>query len=248
MTAERQPDPVKVTRPRGRPRLDIDPDAVADAVAELFSEGGIDAVSILDTAEKLSVSRATLYRTVPTKEHLLGILFERSTGELTEISRATLAETEGAAERLQVLVRLQVDAAIRMRRYMPVFFGGGDLPPDVFERWHKWSRDFEEIWVDVVKENLDEGLLPDGDPVVTARLLLGSCIWVSRWYRPTDKYDPEFIADTAASLVAAMQSGRASRAKTAPKKAAARKPAAKKTAAKKTATKKTGATKTAAKK
>ena len=55
----------------GRPRLTIDRDAVADAVAELFAEGGYEAVSIVDTAEKLSLSRATLYRTVPTKEDLL---------------------------------------------------------------------------------------------------------------------------------------------------------------------------------
>jgi AcrR family transcriptional regulator len=205
MTAERQPAPAKGTRPRGRPRLDIDPDAVADAVAELFTEGGIDAVSILDTAEKLSVSRATLYRTVPTKEHLLGILFERSTSELTENARSTLAETEGAAERLEVLVKLQVDAAIRMRRYMPVFFGGGDLPSEVLARWHKWSRDFEEIWVDVVTENMRAKLLPQGDPVITARLLLGACIWVSRWYRPTDKYDADTIAETAVNMVKAMQ-------------------------------------------
>lgn len=205
MTAEPQSGPPKGTRPRGRPRLDIDPDAVADAVAELFAEGGIDAVSILDTAEKLSVSRATLYRTVPTKEHLIGILFERSTGELTENARSTLAETEGAAERLVVLVQLQVDAAIRMRRYMPVFFGGGDLPSDVVARWHKWSRDFEDIWVDVVTENMNEGLLPQGDPVITSRLLLGACIWVSRWYRPTDKYDADTITETAVNMVKAMQ-------------------------------------------
>jgi len=205
MTAERQPDQPEGTRPRGRPRLEIDPDAVADAVAELFAEGGIEAVSILDAAEKLSVSRATLYRTVPTKEHLLGILFERSTGELTKASKAGLKETDDPAERLLVLVRLQVDAAIRMRRYMPVFFGGGDLPPEVFERWHKWSREFENIWVSVVKENMEAGLLPQGDPVVTARLLLGSLIWVSRWYRPSDKQSPESIAQAAVDLVQAIQ-------------------------------------------
>jgi len=206
MTAERQPER-QGTRPRGRPRLEIDPDAVADAVAELFAEGGLEAVSILDAAEKLSVSRATLYRTVPTKEHLLGILFERSTGELTKAARASLKETDDPAERLLVLVRLQVDAAIRMRRYMPVFFGGGDLPPEVFERWHKWSREFESIWVGVIKENMDAGLVPPGDPVVTTRLLLGSLIWVSRWYRPTDKHNPESITQAAVDLIKAIQAG-----------------------------------------
>lgn len=219
MTAEPTP---KKTRPRGRPRLDIDPDAVADAVAELFAEGGLEAVSILDTAEKLSVSRATLYRTVPTKEHLIGILFERSTGELTRNARATVKEIEDPAEQLLNLVRLQVDAAIRMRRYMPVFFGGGDLPPDVFERWHKWSREYEKIWVSVVKNNMEAGALASADPVITARLLLGSCIWVSRWYRPKDKYSPEEITEVALNLVRSLQTS-AKPAKKA-KKGAARAP------------------------
>lgn len=213
----------KPTRPRGRPRLDIDPDAVADAVAELFAEGGLEAVSILDTAEKLSVSRATLYRTVPTKEHLLGILFERSTGELTESARTIVSEMDDPAEQLLQLVRLQVDAAIRMRRYMPVFFGGGDLPPDVFERWHRWSREYETIWVDVVKDNMDAGRLAEADPVITARLLLGACIWVSRWYRPKEQYEPETIIETAVALVKTLQVKRPRKKVVASPKATARK-------------------------
>jgi AcrR family transcriptional regulator len=223
MSAEPTP---KTTRPRGRPRLDIDPDAVADAVAELFAEGGLEAVSILDTAEKLSVSRATLYRTVPTKEHLIGILFERSTGELTQNARAIAKEVDDPAERLLSLVRLQVDAAIRMRRYMPVFFGGGDLPPDVFERWHKWSRDYEKIWVSVVKQNIDAGTLASANPVITARLLLGSCIWVSRWYRPKDKFSPDEITEVAVDLVRALQAPQAKPATKAKKAQPAKKTAA----------------------
>jgi AcrR family transcriptional regulator len=71
---------------------------VADAVAELFAEGGYEAVSIPGTAEKLSVSRATLYRTVPTKEDLLGVLFERSTREITQRIRAVIADHEGRCD------------------------------------------------------------------------------------------------------------------------------------------------------
>ncbi|QTJ70720.1 TetR/AcrR family transcriptional regulator (plasmid) [Rhodococcus sp. ZPP] len=189
------------TQKRGRPKLDIDPDAVADAVAELFAEGGVDAVSMVDAAEKLQVSRATLYRTVPTKEHLLGVLFERSTRELTERAQAVVDTHEHAWEQLHGLVRILVDAAIRMRRYMPVFFGGGDLPGEVFFWWHKWSRDFESLWVGVVAAAMREGYLTDADPLVTARLLLGECIWVSRWYRPAESYDVEIITDAVLKLL-----------------------------------------------
>jgi hypothetical protein len=87
-----------------------------------------------------------------------------------------------------------------MRRYMGVFFGGAGLPPDVFERWHDWSKQFEGMWVGVVSRAMNNGTLAKADPVITARLLLGECIWVSRWYRPSEQYSPEEIAETVIAL------------------------------------------------
>jgi hypothetical protein len=40
-----------------------------------------------------------------------------------------------------------------------------------------------------------------GDPVVAARLILGMLIWVSRWYRPSEKVTPDEIADAAIHLL-----------------------------------------------
>jgi AcrR family transcriptional regulator len=188
-------------RPRGRPRLAIDRDAVADAVAELFAEGGYEAVSIVDTAEKLSVSRATLYRTVPTKEDLLGVLYEVRTRDITERIKKAIRETDDPAEQLARMVRLQAEAGVEMRRYMPVFFGGGDMLPDVFARWHAWSRQFEKMWQRVIEANMRAGYLDEGDPLITTRLILGMLIWVSRWYRHSEKITAEQIADAALHLV-----------------------------------------------
>lgn len=188
-------------RPRGRPRLTIDRDAVADAVAELFYEGGYEAVSVVDTAEKLSVSRATLYRTVATKQDLVGVLFERNTREIEEKVRAAIADIADPAECLTELVRLQADAAVQMRYSMPVFFGGGDLPKDVLQRWHSWSRRFEKMWLSVVEANMEAGYIEKSDPIITTRLILGMILWVSRWYRPNEKITSEQIADEAVRLL-----------------------------------------------
>jgi AcrR family transcriptional regulator len=192
---------VESPRPRGRPRTEIDPDAVADAVANLFMEGGMDAVSIVSAARKLDVSRATLYRAVPTKQDLLGILFERSTGELTEMATMTMEADIPVAERLRRLVELQVDGAIRMRHYLSVFFSGADLPVEVVERWHPWSREFEGLWTQCVEEAMDAGVLARSNVVVATRLVLGMCIWVSRWYRPGEGIESADIAESAIALL-----------------------------------------------
>jgi AcrR family transcriptional regulator len=164
-------------------------------------EGGMEAVSIVSAARKLDVSRATLYRAVPTKEHLLGILFERSTRELTELATAAMEADAPVAERLCRMVELQVDGAVRMRHYLSVFFGGADLPADVFERWHGWSREFEGLWTECVEEAMDAGVLARSNVVATTRLILGMCIWVSRWYRPGEGIEPADIAQSAIALL-----------------------------------------------
>jgi AcrR family transcriptional regulator len=179
----------------------IDLDAVADAVAGLVIDGGEKAISIVGAAERLDVSRATLYRLVPTKEDLVGIMFERATKHQTEVMSEVVDSDVSVRDRLIRLIEMQVEAAVRMRGYMPVFFGGEGLPADVFQRWHAWSRDYEATWHDCVKEAMAEGVLETADVRTTTRLLLGMCLWVSRWYRPEDGMEIEHIARVAVSLI-----------------------------------------------
>jgi AcrR family transcriptional regulator len=191
-----------VRRGRGRPRRGIDREQVADVVEALFEEGGYDAVSIEETAKRLTVSRATLYRTVPSKEHLLAILFERMTTELYDAARVIVENTElSPRERLDQLVRAQIDAAFRQRNYLLVFFGGGNLPAEDFEKWQTWRRKYEGLWLQVISEAVEAGDLPDDDPKLITRLLTGMTTWVARWVRPNGPYDSKHIADVALRLV-----------------------------------------------
>ena len=189
------------SRRRGRPRTAIDLEAVAEAVAGLVIEGGGKAVSIVGAAEKLDISRATLYRVVPTKDDLVGILFEYGTRQQSELMAAVIEADLPAGQRLHRLVELQIEAAVRMRGYMPVFFGGAGLPEDVFDRWRAWSRDYEAMWAQCVEQAMDEGVLVRDDVIVTTRLLLGMCMWVSRWYRPDEGIEVADIASSALSLL-----------------------------------------------
>lgn len=198
------PKPEHVEPPRrlrGRPRLAIDRDAVADAVADLYAKGGYHAVSIVEAADKLGVSRATLYRSVATKEELVEILFERCTTELSERTRAAIAGADTPAGQLAAMIRVQAHAAVQMRRYLDLVVGGVGLPPNVYARWQSWSRQIEKLWVAVVRDSMTGGHLEEGDPVVTARLILGMIVSTSRWSQPREKIGPDEIADAAIQLI-----------------------------------------------
>lgn len=197
-------------RKRGRPPRTIDNDAVVDAIERLFAEGGIDAVTIERTAQEISVSRATLYRTVPSKEHLLGILFERMTQDLGNAARAaTQAEGLTTRQRLEGLVRVQIQAAVQMRDYLFVYFDGTWLPEGVYDNWRHWTHEYEQVWFDTVGAAIADGDLPDGEPKIITRLILGMTIWVANWFRPEEGFSADDVADHAVALLDAAAAGSA---------------------------------------
>jgi len=193
--------PERGGRSPGRPRVEIDLVKVTDCAAQLFAEGGFDAVSIEAIAERLSMSRATLYRRIQSKDDLLVMLFERSTEELERAATALVEEGKEPADELFTLVRLHVGTAIDTRNQMTVFFGGAGLPRDVFKRWQAFSRRYETLWCRAVQRSMEAGVLPPGDSVLTTRMLLGMIIWVARWYSPSEPYGKEQIADAAVNLI-----------------------------------------------
>lgn len=185
----------------GRPRRVIGMEDVANAAAELFAQGGYDAVAIEAVAQRLSVSRATLYRTVPTKEHLLGIVLEWYTTDLGRRAKEFLDSEADSRAALTGLLRIQVDAAIRTKDYFAVLAGGTGVQSDTYHRWQAWSRDYEALWKSAVEKAMEAGVLAPSDPVVATRLLLGMAIWVSRWYRDTEGYSAEDVSDAAVKLI-----------------------------------------------
>ena len=195
--------PAAPPRKRGRPPRAIETEAVIDAVERLFAAGGIDAVTIERTAGELGVSRATLYRTVPSKAHLLGIHFERMRQELDRAAReATGAAGATPRERLVGLIRVQIEAAVRMRDYFFVYFDGTQLPEGVYQDWRRWADDYEQVWIETVQAAIRAGDLSPGDALLTTRLILGMTIWVANWFRTKEGFAPAEIQDRALELLA----------------------------------------------
>ncbi|MEW6471194.1 MAG: TetR/AcrR family transcriptional regulator [Actinomycetota bacterium] len=189
-------------RKRGRPPRTIEPDAVVDAVERLFASGGLDAVTIERTAAELGVSRATLYRSVPSKADLLGLHFVRMTQELDRAARqATSARGATPRERLIGLIRVQIQAAVKMRDYFFVYFDGSQLPEAVYRDWRRWADDYEKVWIKTVGNAIRSGDLSPGDTLLTTRLILGMTIWVANWFRTREGFTEADVEERTLELL-----------------------------------------------
>ena len=63
----------------------------------------------------------------------------------------------------------------------------------------------KRVYVDLIRETLKElqteGNLKDVDPTVAAFSLLGTILWVARWYLPTGRLTSENIAEEIGKIV-----------------------------------------------
>ncbi len=77
------------------------------AARELASDGGYSAVTMHDVADRAGVARATVYRYFSSKDHLL----VEVAADWAQLIADVRVPTEGAAERLSVLLEVLVDLA-----------------------------------------------------------------------------------------------------------------------------------------
>jgi hypothetical protein len=65
------------------------------------------------------------------------------TDQLTVDAReATEQDGRSSDERLYSLLSVQIEAAMRTREYMFVFFGAGLLPREFYDRWSIWRCEY----------------------------------------------------------------------------------------------------------
>ena len=109
--AEGQADPTlsRVQRKRGRRVQEI-----LRAAAELFGERGYDGVSLEDVAQRLDVTKGSLYYYFASKDELVTAAIETLGKEWTErLERLPAAQDGSPVDRLRALIREHLDIAVR---------------------------------------------------------------------------------------------------------------------------------------
>jgi AcrR family transcriptional regulator len=144
----------RLERKRGRRIAEI-----LTVAAELFGEHGYDAVSLEDVADRLDVTKGSLYYYFASKDELVTAAIEALGDEWTaRLARLPAARDEPPARRLHALIREHV--AIAVREYpaaLRLFLEPRDWPPAQQARIKDLRRWHDQLFRQIIEEGVASG-------------------------------------------------------------------------------------------
>ncbi|MGV9714161.1 TetR/AcrR family transcriptional regulator [Gordonia sp. NPDC003424] len=182
----------------GRPGYDLD--SLLAVAVKVFNERGYDGTSMEVLAERLGLSKSSIYHHVSGKTELLELALGRALNALFAITTEPQTTEGRAIDRLEHLVRRSIDVLTSELPYVTLLLrvrGNSKVERDALAR----RRQFDDIVAGLVAAAAAEGdLTPGIDPDLTARLLFGTVNSIIEWYRPRSGQTAEDIADAVVAL------------------------------------------------
>jgi AcrR family transcriptional regulator len=197
MPAARRPR----TLPSGEPRPRYDQESLLAVAADVFTERGYDGTSMEHLSQASGLSKSSIYHHVEGKEQLLRLALEKALDPLLASLDADDVKTGRAVDRLQNLVRRDVQILADRLPYVTLLLrvhGNTET-----ERWAlDQRRRFDRAVAKLVQQAIDEGdVRADVDARTTAHLVFGLVNSLIEWYRPGRDEPAGELADRIAALV-----------------------------------------------
>lgn len=181
--------------PNREEQLETKRQAIIREAARVFSRRGVHGTSLDDVAERLGVTKAALYRYVPSKQDLLYACHV----EAMEIARESM--DKGEAEGRTGLEKIRIGMATYMREMIgtmgvPVLILEenaltGAQAADIMGR----RDEFEKRMRRLVEEGIADGSILPVNPKLAIFTLLGAVHWVTKWYSPDGAWSADDVAE-----------------------------------------------------
>jgi AcrR family transcriptional regulator len=166
--------------------------------SELASEGGYDAVTMAAVADRIGISRATIYRYFASKDHLLAEIMAEWTLRINDDLRRKAPAGITLAERVGVAFERIIQMSARNRGLTSaLLFAATSSDPAAKEAFPSWSGPVEVY----LKTLLGEGQVPNLDEIipVLSHVLFSALIAVA--HRGQDPREASDVLRTAARLL-----------------------------------------------
>jgi len=175
--------------------------AVLQAAAQLFNERGFHATSLDDIAERLNVSKPTVYYYVESKDQILlecvKIALDLMQAGIDEVRAAG----GSAIDQLEACMRIYSSVVTQDFGMCVIRIGEDPLPDPLKKELRRLKAGIDGQFRRLIAEGVAEGSLAPCDPKMAAFMLAGALSWIGRWYRPDGGLTPTQIADQGIQLL-----------------------------------------------
>ncbi|MCA3634070.1 MAG: TetR family transcriptional regulator [Methylobacterium sp.] len=181
--------------PNREDQLETKRRAIIREAAKVFSRRGVHGTSLEDVAERLGVSKAALYRYVPSKQDLLYACHKEAMVIADDSLGAAEAEGQTGLEKIRR----------GMARYMREMIGTMGVPVLILEEnalagaqaaeIMRLRDAFEHRMRRLVEEGIADGSIVKINPKLAVFTLLGAVHWVTKWYSPDGAWSADDVSE-----------------------------------------------------
>ena len=177
-------------------------EAVLRTAAQVFNEKGYLASTLDEVAERLNVTKPTLYYYVKSKDE---ILYECVRIGLTMLQDAIVvvgASGGTAADKLIAAMRKYTEIVTMDFGMCVIRVGEDPLPLESQRKLRRMKAGIDREFRELIRQGIEEGSIRPCDPKIAAFTMAGALSWIGRWYRPDGPWTPDDIADQCIGLLA----------------------------------------------
>jgi AcrR family transcriptional regulator len=190
--------PAHPTQRPGRPGYDLD--SLLAVTVTVFNDKGYEGTSMEALAQRLGITKSSIYHHVSGKSELLERALTRALDALFTLTTERRATSGRHIDRLEYLVRRTAEILVAELPYVTLLLRvRGNTPAE--RRALARRRDFDLFVRDLVVGAVEEGdLRPGIDPALTGRLVFGMINSLIEWHRPRAGGSAEDLADAVLRL------------------------------------------------
>jgi len=176
-------------------------DAVLRTAAQVFNEKGFQAATLDEVAERLHVSKPTLYYYVKNKDEILFECVRNGLQMLQHAIGAAGAAGGSAMDQLVAAMRAYADIVTQDFGMCIIRVGEDPLPESARVELRGMKAQLDLEFRRLIEQCIAEGSVAPCDAKLAAFTIAGALSWIGRWYRPGGEWTPEQIAGQMIGLL-----------------------------------------------
>lgn len=176
-------------------------EAVLRTAAQVFNEKGFLASTLDEVAERLNVTKPTLYYYVKSKDEILYECVHIGLTMLQDAIKEVGASGGSAMDKLVAAMHKYTEIVTLDFGMCVIRVGEDPLPPESQRKLRSIKAEIDREFRELIRQGIEEGSIAPCDPKIAAFTLAGALSWIGRWYRPGGEWTPEDIARQCVGLL-----------------------------------------------